>query len=979
MLSWGRTRDQVQVQVQVQVQRVRDLDGGPDLLAFIRSDGNVSVIHGGGRQKFLKWKQKFRALSCSDQQVALLTEGGAVVCVDVTHAPLTPRLLRGFRDVIVSQVSCGSRHSLALTRDGQLFSWGQDSRGQLGLGGSESGSGSGCDFPQPVRSLSAIPLLRIAAGGEQSFAVSASGAVYAWGRNDVGQLGLGDGADRTAPTAVRSLDGKRTTEVGCGLEHAAALTEDGAVFTFGGGRHGQLGHNSLRDEPRPRLVAELWGSKVVAVACGSHHTLALTRRSLYSFGRGGEGQLGRLAASDPSVPLPVPLPPGVDVRRIFAAGNCSFAATDDEEVVGEAAGVGGGGDAVRWRLDDVMDKWSAECDSKTRKKIQKETARKFSSASCWNGSFLEPSGSRRFRTPPRCHGLNLPAARQAFKKLLRTEHAQTEVEAAVLKMLGSLDPAPLGAEPLRLFLLLAELLHAWRRPDARLPEAFAAAVVGLSEESREVLGDWWAGLTRSALTRQVAVWTHALSAALSSTPVPRNAGVRNLLVVLNLLFQANSRAPPNRKLPECHFCLPTTQGFLREELRLWALQRQGLGSEEPLVLCRYPFIMDPPSKSFVFHLNAQLTQELAKASLWAHPFSPRSPDDLYLFLELNRDAVLEDTFKQLAVYSVVDYRRPLGVWFNQNCQWDPGYQIYLKDFFYKVFHEAVSPESGMFMFNDSETLAWFSSKAPEDPQRFFYFGVLCGLALYNNYIVYLPFPLVLFKKLLDQEPDLQDMLEFSPVVGGGLRSVLQEDDPDILDDLCLDFCVNWDGRDVDLDPDESGKPVTSENKRRFVDAYLDHAFNASVDTAFREFRCGFFQVCERQLVELFTPEQLQEALVGGAFEEWEVLRQRTDYEAGYHENHPNIQMFWEVFEDLAESEKKNFLWFVTGFERIPSLNLDRMRMRITLKEVPAQHRDQYYPEAHTCSSLLFLPLYSSRAAMKDKLREALDNSGRIYR
>ena len=72
--------------------------------------------------------------------------------------------------------------------DGQVYTWGQDFRGQLGLGRRKLGANS----PQHLRSLSSIPLVQIAAGGEQSFALSVSGGVFSWGRNDCGQLGLGD-------------------------------------------------------------------------------------------------------------------------------------------------------------------------------------------------------------------------------------------------------------------------------------------------------------------------------------------------------------------------------------------------------------------------------------------------------------------------------------------------------------------------------------------------------------------------------------------------------------------------------------------------------------------------------------------------------------------------------------------------------------------------------------------------------------------
>uniref|UniRef100_A0A3B4XNV5 Uncharacterized protein n=1 Tax=Seriola lalandi dorsalis TaxID=1841481 RepID=A0A3B4XNV5_SERLL len=103
--------------------------------------------------------------------------------------PLRP--LEAFCSVPVSQVACGSQHSVALTKDGQVYAWGQDSRGQLGLGKMKTGANS----PQLLRSLSAIPLVQVAAGGEQSFALSVSGGVFGWGRNDRGQLGLGDTRD----------------------------------------------------------------------------------------------------------------------------------------------------------------------------------------------------------------------------------------------------------------------------------------------------------------------------------------------------------------------------------------------------------------------------------------------------------------------------------------------------------------------------------------------------------------------------------------------------------------------------------------------------------------------------------------------------------------------------------------------------------------------------------------------------------------
>uniref|UniRef100_A0A8D0AX56 Uncharacterized protein n=1 Tax=Sander lucioperca TaxID=283035 RepID=A0A8D0AX56_SANLU len=86
------------------------------------------------------------------------------------------------------QIAAGGEQSFALSVSGGVFGWGRNHCGQLGLGDTTAGTNS----PQHLRSLSALPLVQIAAGGEQSFALSVSGGVFGWGRNHCGQLGLGD-------------------------------------------------------------------------------------------------------------------------------------------------------------------------------------------------------------------------------------------------------------------------------------------------------------------------------------------------------------------------------------------------------------------------------------------------------------------------------------------------------------------------------------------------------------------------------------------------------------------------------------------------------------------------------------------------------------------------------------------------------------------------------------------------------------------
>lgn len=104
-----------------------------------------------------------------------------------------------------------------------------------------------------------------------------TGELYTWGWNGFGQLGLGDTTSRLAPTPVTALNDKRVVAIACGLCHSAATTMTGKLFVWGDNRYGQLGLGLGGDAERhvPTPVAALEGKRVVSVACGRGHTTAI--------------------------------------------------------------------------------------------------------------------------------------------------------------------------------------------------------------------------------------------------------------------------------------------------------------------------------------------------------------------------------------------------------------------------------------------------------------------------------------------------------------------------------------------------------------------------------------------------------------------------------------------------------------------------------------------------------------------------------
>ena len=147
----------------------------------------------------------------------------------------------------------------AVRSDGtEIWAWGRNDSGQLG-----DGTLTRRLSPGQVRGLSEV--VAIAAGSYHSLAVKTDGTVWAWGWNQYGQLGDGTFATRLAPVQVNGLSG--VVGVAAGRYHSLALKSDGTVWAWGWNDSGQLGDKTFATRLAPVQVSELSG--VVGIAAGS--------------------------------------------------------------------------------------------------------------------------------------------------------------------------------------------------------------------------------------------------------------------------------------------------------------------------------------------------------------------------------------------------------------------------------------------------------------------------------------------------------------------------------------------------------------------------------------------------------------------------------------------------------------------------------------------------------------------------------------
>lgn len=232
----------------------------------------------------------------------------------------------------VIQVAAGGQHSLALTSEGKVYSWGNNNGGQLGNNSTASSS-----VPVAVYENSGLAdktVIAIAAGSVHSLALTSEGAVFAWGSNSFGQLGVDFGTTWTIPTQIAqtaAVGNRRFVSIAAGGFHSIALANDGQLIAWGDNTFGQIG-NGANEERRGatnvNMSGALSGKSIMAIAAGLYHSLALSSDGLvFSWGRNAAGQLGDGSNSDRNVPVPVSA-----ANRVISRGVIAIAAGSNHSV-----------------------------------------------------------------------------------------------------------------------------------------------------------------------------------------------------------------------------------------------------------------------------------------------------------------------------------------------------------------------------------------------------------------------------------------------------------------------------------------------------------------------------------------------------------------------------------------------------------------------------------------------------------------------
>lgn len=251
-----------------------------------------------------------------------------------------PTFVAALCGVQASSICAGAAHTAVVADDGIVFTFGLNDMGQLGH------SKGNPEVSEPLE-VSTVPerIIDVAAGDRHTLALAESGNVWSWGCNERGQLGLGSDIEISEPRVIRALEGNKIVAIAAGSEHSLAISSSGEVFSWGCGDDGRLGHKGIkaghtRDEFKPRMLRSFEATVIRSASAGQMHSACVSAEGqAYVFGSNRYFQLGQSTDSNAEIPVRVPNLPLV--REIACGSQHSLASLLDGSVAAFGANFNG--------------------------------------------------------------------------------------------------------------------------------------------------------------------------------------------------------------------------------------------------------------------------------------------------------------------------------------------------------------------------------------------------------------------------------------------------------------------------------------------------------------------------------------------------------------------------------------------------------------------------------------------------------------
>ncbi|KAL3072374.1 hypothetical protein niasHT_033592 [Heterodera trifolii] len=298
----------------------------------------------------------------------------------------------------------------------------------------------------------------------------------------------------------------------------------------------------------------------------------------------------------------------------------------------------------------------------------------------------------------------------------------------------------------------------------------------------------------------------------------------------------------------------------------------------------------------------------------------------------------------------------------------------------------ISPDTQPLFYRTSKSGGFFTpiagSNSPQRLNAFRNVGRIIGFCLQNTEIIPLPLCRHVLKFILNRPLNWFDLAFFDPSLFDSLRHIVYNEQTDayhpseFYEQLELTFSVDLPaeegGGHIELKPDGANIAVTRDNVLEYICLFVEHRLLGNHRPCLEAIRRGVFDVLPSDALANLTSEDLRLILCGTQEFSIQLLQNFTKF-LDESSAAPEVlakykKVFWSVVNRLNSAEKQELCFFWTGSPNLPSSE-EGFRPLPTIMIRPAD--DQHLPTANTCISRLYLPIYSSKKLLRDKLSLAI--------
>ena len=343
-------------------------------------------------------------------------------------------------------------------------------------------------------------------------------------------------------------------------------------------------------------------------------------------------------------------------------------------------------------------------------------------------------------------------------------------------------------------------------------------------------------------------------------------------------------------------------------------------------------------------------------------------------LNLTRNNLLKESMAQI---QNVNLKKELKINFKGEVSYDAG--GIMREWFTTVFQTLEADKLKLFIISDSNEFSYiinpFLSHNKENLEYFAFIGKLIAKALFDNITVNICFNKLIYKMILQEEINFNDLLFIDYTLYTSLKNLKEIG---LSQNNNLEVYYSLEMKDVynhthSLELVNKGREIPLTN----IDDYIKKRINFMIglyEPFIKEIRDNIYAYFSKEVITSFTSDEFELILNGRPFidiEEWKIF---TEYKEPYNANHYIIKWFWDILKDLNQKELSNILLFSTGSGRVPLggfavLESNRGNIsRFRIEMLPYEKGCKNFIKAHTCFNRIDIPLYKNKEEMVEMIK-----------